>query len=141
MTPETPMSPWPLEGQDGQLRDEHSTPSPDTLTPLEGRPVGLDDPAIRNAVNVCNLMAAINMAHVGPRADLDVLRAQAERVERLFDNASKVAGANEFGRRTSDQCAGAADAIRTAIVELERYRALDPEAALAKARVQSPEVE
>jgi hypothetical protein len=54
--------------------------------------------------------------------DLEVLRGLAERIERLFDNASKVAAHNTFGAVTADQCAREADAVRGAIVEIETRR-------------------
>jgi hypothetical protein len=56
-------------------------------------------------------------------ADLSVLRQIADNIERLFDNASKVAH-TAFGETTAAQCAEQADAVRTAIVELEHYRSL-----------------
>jgi Lar family restriction alleviation protein len=55
-------------------------------------------------------------------ADLDVLRTLAERIERLFDNAAKVAGRAGFGAVTADQCAREADAVRGATVELTAAR-------------------
>lgn len=54
-------------------------------------------------------------------ADLDVLRSLAERIERLFNNASKVEY-TEFGRLTSERCAVEADAVHGAIVELQCAR-------------------
>lgn len=62
-------------------------------------------------------------------ADLDALRHEAERIERLFNNAGKVAH-TKFGEATADRCVKAADAIRAAIVEIRGYRdalALSPE--------------
>jgi hypothetical protein len=100
-----------------------STPVGRTETPL---PTGLADVNLRNAASVCNFMAAIKMAHAGPRADLSVLRQEAERADRLHDNASKVAPSG-FGGGIAAEASDASDAIRSAIVEIERYRALSDE--------------
>ena len=55
-------------------------------------------------------------------ADLDVLHALAERIERLHDNASVVAKKGNFGAKTAELCIAEADAVRGAIVELTTAR-------------------
>jgi hypothetical protein len=117
------LSPEPLEEGSSSVAGVQAGP----IGPTEGPgSTGLADVNLRNAASVCNFMAAIKMAHAGPRADLSVLRQEAERADRLHDNASKVAPSG-FGGGIAAEASDASDAIRSAIVEIERYRALSDE--------------